>query len=286
MLHRPDQQKDLLARTKRGTTPRLGLDGFGVVHRNSTHALDQRMRGVDDSRMRLCHAPETNPAHRQSRGGARADSKEQNDRVSKLDFAKEQRELYRPGSEFELVDVPEMTFLAIDGAGDPNSVPAYAAAVAALYTASYAIKFHSKRELDRDYVVAPLEGLWWADDYKNFAQLDKSEWFWTMLIRQPDWIMTEELQGLVEATSLKKKSDTIADLRVETITEGLCVQVMHVGSYDDEAPTIARLHNEYIPQHGLAEIGRHHEIYLGDPRRSAPEKLRTVLRQPVVAGEK
>ena len=205
----------------------------------------------------------------------------QNVRMATLNFTKEQKELYQPGREFEVVDLPELVFLAIDGAGDPNAVPAYAAAVEALYAASYAIKFHSKRELDRDYVVAPLEGLWWSAAGHDFTALERSEWLWTMLIRQPEWISIGELQGLVEATSLKKKSDTIADLRVEVITEGLSVQVMHIGPYSDEAPTIARLHQEFIPANGLTETGKHHEIYLGDPRRSAPEKLRTVLRQPV-----
>jgi len=202
-------------------------------------------------------------------------------RMTKLDFRKEQKELYQPGRDFEIVEVPELTYLAIDGTGDPNTSVDYTRAVEALYAASYAIKFHSKRGLDRDYVVAPLEGLWWADDNRPFVGLEKSEWSWTMLIRQPDWISAEELQGLVEATSLAKKSDAVAELRVETIAEGLCVQILHVGPYDDEAPTIARLHDEFIPANDLVETGKHHEIYLSDPRRSAPEKLRTILRQPV-----
>ena len=202
-------------------------------------------------------------------------------RMAKLDFRIEQKTLYAPGQEFEIVDVPELTYLALDGAGDPNTSEAYPRAVEALYAASYAIKFHSKRELDRDYVVAPLEGLWWSADNRDFVGLEKSEWSWTMLIRQPDWIAVEELEGLVEATALKKKSAAIAELRVESLAEGLSVQILHVGPYDAEAPTIARLHNEFLPANNLVETGKHHEIYLGDPRRSAPEKLKTILRQPV-----
>ena len=174
-----------------------------------------------------------------------------------------------------------MVFLALDGAGDPNSSADYVSAVGALYAASYAVKFHSKRELDRDYVVAPLEGLWWSDAALDFAGLDKSQWRWTMLIRQPDRVPADGIRSLLAQTAAKKKAPLIETLRLETIDEGLCVQVMHVGPYDHEASTIARLHGEFIPQNRLRETCKHHEIYLGDPRKSAPDKLRTVLRQPV-----
>jgi len=201
--------------------------------------------------------------------------------MATFDFKKHQKELYSPPAEFTVVEVPPMVFLALDGAGDPNSSAEYVRSVEALYAASYAAKFHSKRELDRDYVVAPLEGLWWSDTALDFAGLDKSEWRWTMLIRQPDWVPADDIRSLLAQTAAKKKAPLIETLRLETIDEGLCVQVMHVGPYDQEAPTIARLHGEFIPQNRLRETGKHHEIYLGDPRKSAPDKLRTVLRQPV-----
>jgi hypothetical protein len=126
----------------------------------------------------------------------------------------------------------------------------------------------------------PLEGLWWADDMSTFLSRKKDEWSWTMMILQPDWIG----QAMVDAAIAKargKLGEPPASLRLERLEEGLCVQTMHVGSYDDEGPVLAKLHDEYLPQHGLKETGRHHEIYLGDPRKTAPEKLRTILRQPV-----
>ena len=198
------------------------------------------------------------------------------------DVKKERKELYsgRAGELVE-VEVPEMQFLMVDGHGDPNTAPEYAEAVEALYTASYGVRALAKKELGRVHTVAPLEGLWSAEDMETFRTRDKGAWDWTMMIVQPDCI-TAELAERAVATARRKKGLLALDrIRFETFTEGRCVQVLHVGAYDDEGPTIARLHDEYLPAHGLAPRGRHHEIYLSDPRKVEPEKLRTILRQPV-----
>ncbi|MCI0575648.1 MAG: GyrI-like domain-containing protein [Chloroflexi bacterium] len=171
----------------------------------------------------------------------------------------------------------------IDGKGDPNTSQEYVAALAALYAVAYTLKFMSKQELGRDYGVPPLEGLWWASDMSVFApdQTDRDAWQWTMMIMTPEWIRLEQFAGAVEAARRKKSPPELDHVRLETFHEGLSVQILHVGPYSVEGPTIARLHGEYLPQHGLVENGKHHEVYLGDPRRTAPEKLKTVLRQPV-----
>jgi hypothetical protein len=201
--------------------------------------------------------------------------------MPKTDFKKTLKHLYNPPRRFTVVEVPAMQFLMVDGHGDPNTAQAYKDAVEALYAVAYKVKFASKRALDHDYTVPPLEGLWWAEDMITFVSRDKSEWDWTMMIMQPDWISREMVEEAVRQVAKSKELPALPKLRMESYDEGLAVQIMHVGSYDDEAPTIARLHNEFLPQNGFSEAGKHHEIYLSDPRRTAPEKLKTVLRQPV-----
>ncbi len=189
-------------------------------------------------------------------------------------------------SEFRILEVPPANYLMIDGEGDPNT-PVFAEATESLYPLAYTIKFASKRELGRDYVVPPLEGLWWADDMAAFtARRDKSRWSWTLLIMQPEWIEASLVEASRRTVEAKGAPTRLHDIRFATLEEGLCVQTLHVGSFDDEAPVLARLHDEFIPANGLRMTGRHHEVYLSDPRRTAPEKLRTILRQPVerVAG--
>ncbi|MBN9036610.1 MAG: GyrI-like domain-containing protein [Rhizobiales bacterium] len=201
--------------------------------------------------------------------------------MEKLDFRKTMKALWQPPvGRFTIVDVPKMQFAMVDGKGDPNVSEDYKAAVQWLYGVSYALKFASKRELGRDYTVAPLEGLWWADDMADFVRGDKSRWQWTMMIMQPDWIARPMFDAAV-ARAREKLGTPPPGLRLEDYDEGLSVQVMHVGPYSAEGPTLARLHGEFLPANGLKETGRHHEIYIGDPRRTAPEKLKTVLRQPV-----
>lgn len=200
--------------------------------------------------------------------------------MSKIDFKKELKHLYNPPAQFTIVDVPPMQYLMIDGAGNPNTAPAYTEAVEALYSVAYKLKFLSKSELNKDYTVPPLEGLWWAEDMNSFtAKLDKDAWLWTMMIMTPDWITAEMF---AQATAAAQKAKNLTTLpRLETYHEGLCVQIMHTGSYDDEAPTLHKLHTEFMPQNGYAFNGKHHEIYLSDPRKVAPDKLKTILRQPV-----
>ncbi len=202
--------------------------------------------------------------------------------MEKTDFRKELKTFYNPPSDrFELVDMPPLAYFMVDGSGDPNTAPAYAEAVEALYAASYTLKFMSKAGLSRDYVVPPLEGLWWADDMTTFVSRQKAKWSWTMMIMIPDFIDRATAERAIEAAVRKKGLPALGRVRVERLEEGRCVQIMHVGSYDEEGPVLKRLHEEFLPSNGLAERGRHHEIYLGDPRKTAPEKLKTVLRQPV-----
>ncbi len=203
--------------------------------------------------------------------------------MAKIDFKKKFKNLYVPGSrEFEVVDVPRFNFLMVDGRGDPNTVQDYQDAVESLYAVAYRIKFGSKRALDKDYVVLPLEGLWWAEDMEVFTSaLDKSAWEWTMMILQPYWIKEEMFETARTEVSSKKRLAALPRLRLEAYQEGMCVQIMHHGSYEDEAPTLHRLHHDYLPANGLEPAGKHHEIYLSDPRKVPKDKLKTVLRQPV-----
>jgi len=203
--------------------------------------------------------------------------------MSKVDFKKELKHLYRPSAKaFSVVVVPPMLFLMIDGHGDPNTAQEYQEALEALYAVAYKLKFMSKREMEKDYVVPPLEGLWWAEDMETFSsQRDKSAWDWTMMIMQPEWIMPEMVTDVVELLGVQKDLPALPKLRLERGHEGLAAQILHTGSYDDEGPTLHRMHFEFIPQNGYEMQGKHHEIYLSDPRKVAPEKLKTVLRQPV-----
>ena len=201
--------------------------------------------------------------------------------MPKIDFKKELKYLYRPSAKkFEVVDVPPMNFLMIDGHGDPNTAQEYQDAVEALYAVAYALKFMSKKEKGMDYVVPPLEGLWWLENMEEFSTEDKSAWNWTMMVMQPESVTREMFEAALEQVEKKKNLPALSRLRLESYQEGLAVQILHIGSYDDEAPTIARMH-AFIDENGYEPAGKHHEIYLSDPRKVAPEKLKTVLRQPV-----
>ena len=201
--------------------------------------------------------------------------------MEKVDFKKTLKHLYAPKKKFEIVDVPEMQFIMVDGHGDPNTAQEYADAIEALYAVAYKMKFMSKKTFEKDYTVPPLEGLWWAEDMDTFVTRDKSAWDWTMMIMTPNWITDEIFAAAVEEVLKKKNPAALGKVRLDKYDEGLSVQIMHIGSYDDEAPTLLTLHSEFIPENGYIENGKHHEIYLSDPRRVAPEKLKTVLRQPV-----
>lgn len=180
-----------------------------------------------------------------------------------------------------LVEVPDLQYLMLDGSGDPNSL-AFDEAVSTLYPVAFRTKFASKHALGRDYVVMPLEGLWWADDMDRFTEnRDKSQWCWTLMIMVPDWITGEMVSAAVDGVATTDRPAPLNEVRLETLREGRCVQALHVGSYDDEAELLRRMHHDVIPGHDLTVRGRHHEIYLSDARRTPPAKLRTILRQPV-----
>ena len=189
--------------------------------------------------------------------------------------------------QFRVLTVPPTRYLMVDGHGDPNTDPGYAAALAALYPVAYALKFASK-ESGHDYVVPPLEGLWWAEHMASFTDArDKTVWDWTMMLAVPDWLGEQDVTAAVAAVRAKKTPPArLDDLHVRVLDEGFCVQTLHIGPFDAEGPVLEEMHSEFIPAQGLQMTGRHHEIYLSDPRRAAPEKLRTILRQPVrPAGE-
>lgn len=200
----------------------------------------------------------------------------------KTDFKKALPALYVPkNTDWQEVNVPAMQFLMIEGAGNPNSSEDYAAAVEALYSVAYPLKFLSKKTLGKEYVVPPLEGLWYANDMSVFEVGKKDAYKWTMMLMQPDWITNEMVQQAIDAARQKKPHVPHDKLRFEKYDEGRSLQLLHVGSYDDEAPRLYELHHTLMPSRSLDFNGHHHEIYLNDPRRVASGKLKTILRQPV-----
>lgn len=206
--------------------------------------------------------------------------------ATSYDVKRQRRDLYgaRAGR-FDLVEVPPLRFLMADGRGDPNTAEEYRTVVEALYSLSYTVRALAKAELGRTHTVGPLEGLWYADDLEVFTARDKGFWRWTMMIVQPGWITPGLASTAVDKISATKPHVAVDRVRFDEFAEGQSVQTLHVGPYDDEGPTIARMHEEILPAHGLTASGDHHEIYLSDPRRVAPEKLRTILRQPAVRPE-
>lgn len=201
--------------------------------------------------------------------------------MAKLDLRRDLHALYAPRRQPGFVDVPVLSCLMVDGHGDPNTSPDYRAAVSALYATSYAAKFALKRAGTLDYVVMPLEGLWWSSDVMGFDATEKSSWNWTMFIVQPDEVTPPVLEAAKATTAAKTPSPAVDRLRLERFTEGRAAQLLYLGPYSAEGPTIAALH-DFIADHGFRMTGKHHEIYLGNPARSAPEKLKTIIRQPVV----
>lgn len=198
----------------------------------------------------------------------------------KLDLKKTRKELFTAKLDaFRLVTVPRVSYLMADGHGDPNTSPEYMKAIESLYSTAYAIKFACKSE-GRDFVVAPLEGLWSAENPESFTARRKHEWDWTMMIMVPDFV-DQNMFLAAKAKSKNKLGSITESLRLECLEEGLCLQALHVGSYDDEGPLLAQLHDEIMPAGRYQFAGRHHEIYLSDPRKTSAEKLKTILRQPV-----
>ena len=205
--------------------------------------------------------------------------------MSPVDLVKQLKPLYAPSPRHPaIVEVPELSFLMIDGRGDPNSSEAYQNALEALFGVAYTLKFALKRtDPERDFKVPPLEGLWWADGDPpslDDLQSDRDAWNWTMMIAVPDGVTAAEVAAAAEAAVRRRPLPAAGRIRLKRFAEGLAAQIMHVGPYADEAPTIAALH-AFVTEQGYELRGRHHEIYLGDPRRTAPERLKTVIRHPV-----
>ncbi|MBI3480315.1 MAG: GyrI-like domain-containing protein [Nitrosomonadales bacterium] len=202
--------------------------------------------------------------------------------MEKLDLKKELKHLYQPSAkEVVQVDIPAMNYLMVDGKGDPNTAPEFAAAIEVLFAVSYTLKFMVKKGAQTiDYGVMPLEGLWWADDMSSFATGDKSKWQWTAMIMQPPFISKELVDAANAEVKKKKNPAAIAKLRFEAFTEGQCAQTLHIGPFSEEGPTIVKVH-QFIAAQGCKLRGKHHEIYLSDIRRAAPEKWKTIIRQPM-----
>jgi hypothetical protein len=201
--------------------------------------------------------------------------------MTKIDLKKNLKHLYKPSAkEVKAVDVPNMNFLMIDGWGNPNTSQQYAEAIEALYSLAYALKFRIKKgQSGIDYGVMPLEGLWWGDDESQFNANNKEAWNWTVMIMQPEYVTAKLVAEAKSEVERKKKLAALAKVRFASYREGSAAQIIHVGPYADEGPTIAKLH-EFITRRGSKACGKHHEIYLGDPRKTAPAKLQTVIRQP------
>jgi hypothetical protein len=201
--------------------------------------------------------------------------------MEKLDLKKQWKHLYEAkAGAIAAVEIPPLNYLMIDGEGDPNTAQSYIDAVEALYSLSYTLKFAIKKGPRAiDYGVMPLEGLWWADDPRAFLLANKSAWKWTALIAQPEFISRTEVSAAFDEARKKKNPAALDKVRFETIGEGASAQTLYVGPYTDEAPTIQRIH-DFIHAAGNELRAKHHEIYLNDPRRTAPEKLKTIIRQP------
>jgi hypothetical protein len=202
----------------------------------------------------------------------------------KLDLKRQYRELYSAKAQPCLVHVPAQKIFAVDGDGDPNGSPRFQQCVEALYAVSFGLKFALKKERGLDWGVMGLEGDWWCDEMEGFSMEERGAWKWTLLIVQPEFIGQSEAQSAIDAARAKKgASPSLADLRFELRAEGEAAHILHIGPYDDEPPTIAKLH-AFIKESGLGLTGRHRELYLSDARRIPPERLRTILRQPVSSG--
>ena len=202
--------------------------------------------------------------------------------MAKFDYKKELKHLYQPSmKEVQVVDVPQMNFLMIDGKGDPNTSQVFQDAVEALYSLAYTLKFMIKKGATAiDYGVMPLEGLWWVDDMTQFSIDKKNEWKWTLMIMQPEQVTRELFGEAVEEVGKKKNPVALSNIRFESFSEGKAAQIMHKGPFAEEGPTVEKVHT-FITENGYNRSGKHHEIYLSDMRKTAPEKLKTIIRQPM-----
>jgi len=202
--------------------------------------------------------------------------------MEKIDLKKELKHLFKASTKkATTIEVPAMNFLMIDGAGDPNTSRDFQEAIEALYGASYTAKFNLKKSGEGpDYAVMPLEGLWWTDDMGRFSMDHRDIWKWTLMIMQPDFVTKEVVNRAMDDLRKKKNPPALSKMRLKRFDEGLSTQIMHKGPYSEEGPTVAKLH-KFIEDNGYKMNGKHHEIYMGDPRRCKPDNLKTILRQPV-----
>jgi len=201
--------------------------------------------------------------------------------MEKIDYKKKLKELYNPSAkEVTAINVPKMNFLMIDGQGDPGTSKPYQEAIEALFSVSYALKFKIKKSRGVDYSVMPLEGLWWADDMADFTKDNRNNWKWTAMIMQPEMVTKEMVGETIEEVTKKKNLPALPLIRFESYNEGPAAQIMHIGPFSEEGSNIQKIH-KFIEESGHKLRGKHHEIYLNDYRKTAPEKLKTVIRQPM-----
>lgn len=201
--------------------------------------------------------------------------------MDKIDLKKELKEYYwNSTKEIRIVNVPPMNFLMVDGKGDPNISEEFKDAIQSLYSLAYTIKFTLKKGSEIDYGVMPLEGLFWTDDTKKFSPDNKKIWKWTIMIMQPKFVTKKIFNNCLEEVKKRKNFQGLSKIRFEKYSEGLSAQIMYIGPYSDEGPTIIKVH-DFVKEKGYELKGKHHEIYLGDPRRTKPEKLKTIIRQPI-----
>ena len=203
-------------------------------------------------------------------------------RVDKIDYKKEFKHFYKPSpKKVDIVEVPEWNYLMIDGEGNPNTSQSFQDAIDVLYPLSYTLKFMIKKgAVGIDYGVLPLEGLWWADDMSSFSIDDKDVWKWTLMIMQPELVTEELVQKAIEKVRTKKNPVSLPLVRFESFKEGKVAQIMHIGPFSEEGPTVEKVHS-FIEESGSQRMGKHHEVYLSDIRRAAPEKWKTIIRQPM-----
>jgi hypothetical protein len=200
--------------------------------------------------------------------------------IVKVDFKKTLPSYTAKAGKIDLIDVPSIRYLAVDAEGDPNTSDSFHQAIGSLYPLAYTLKFASKLDLDLDYAVMPLEALWWADDMDSFAvSQDKGAWHSTVLMMIPEWITPERVDSAKEKVASKVSAEQIERIRVLDLVEGKSAQTLYIGSYDAEGPTIEAMH-AFIAKRGMVRSGKHHEIYMSDPRRVEPAKYRTIIRQP------
>jgi len=202
--------------------------------------------------------------------------------MEKIDYLKTLKHLYGPSAKkVEIVDVPEMNFLMVDGEGDPNTSQAFKDAVEVLFSLSYTLKFMVKKgEMGIDYGVLPLQALWWSDDPSAFTTGNKDAWKWTVMVMQPDFITPALVGAAINEVQRKKKLESLSLVRFQAFKEGKAAQILHIGPFSEEGPTIEKVHS-FIENNASQRVGKHHEIYLSDLRRAAPEKWKTIVRQPM-----